>query len=982
MKKKLLSWIILFFVSSSLLAQEMDSLDFQTHLARIDSLLITLEYPNVLVSTKQLLMDSSSLSDRQKINLKVRRAIALAENEKPDSSRIILQEANDYFVSNKDTLNNDFAFVLDTYAFLASRKERKEAKAFYLRSLSIRRTIFGETDLNYVNSLNKLAIVNYQMSEYREAVSRFLKILDLEIYGEEDISLGIIMNNLAATYDELGEYKEAEPLFLKTLEIYKKLLGENNVRYATSLNNLANLYIEMGNYEKAEPLFLKALEIYENVTGENNIRYAGISSSFGNLYYKMGKYKEAEPLFLKAIEIKKNILGENSTSYATSLNNLANLYRKTGKYEKAEPLFLKAVEIYKTVFGENNYRYASSINSLGLLYHKMGKYEKAKPLYTQAKEIRKKVVGEEHHYYIVSLNNLTRLNYDLGDYKQTAFFSIRSANLRKKLVQQSFQFLSEKEKNDYQLRIIKAFDLIKSLSNDYKDAELYTELYNLSLFEKNLKLNSSLQTRRYILSQKDSLLEEKYNDLTANYRVLAKEYEKPIDQRKNVDLLENKIALIEKELARASASFKKEQQLHKIEVDQLRGFLQPDEIAIEFLHFKYQKKKITDSIIYAACVLDPSQSEVLFIPLFAENNSIIASLNKKITRGSIKRMYSYTDPSILEGMQNTTLYDLVWAPLDAILQGKKRIYYAASGLLYRLNLNAIPIDATTVMGDRFEMYNLMSTKSIALPEEVEQNQIAYIVGAINYDLAEEVQVRSDTFMVDDTGSSFGAIDRSLTKDKWGDLPATKSETLTLSNRLKKANYQVTYKTKDQATEESFKTLGTKEESPRIIHLATHGFFFPDAKVKLDASKEPIFKMSENPMLRSGIILAGANHTWEGNPTIPGKEDGILTAYEISHMNLSNTELVVLSACKTGLGDIQGSEGVYGLQRAFKKAGVKYLVMSLWEVDDEKTAVFMSTFYKYWLEKKQSIRSAFNTTQLEMKNKYSNPMDWAGFVLIE
>lgn len=137
------------------------------------------------------------------------------------------------------------------------------------------------------------------------------------------------------------------------------------------------------------------------------------------------------------------------------------------------------------------------------------------------------------------------------------------------------------------------------------------------------------------------------------------------------------------------------------------------------------------------------------------------------------------------------------------------------------------------------------------------------------------------------------------------------------------------------------------------------------------------------MIRSGLILAGANYAWKhGRPYKEGMEDGILTAYEISQMNLSNTELVVLSACETGLGDLQGNEGVFGLQRAFKIAGVKYLIMSLWSVPDKQTAQFMISFYKNWIEKKLSIPDAFRTTQKQMRSQGLDPYHWAGFILVE
>ena len=197
-----------------------------------------------------------------------------------------------------------------------------------------------------------------------------------------------------------------------------------------------------------------------------------------------------------------------------------------------------------------------------------------------------------------------------------------------------------------------------------------------------------------------------------------------------------------------------------------------------------------------------------------------------------------------------------------------------------------------------------------------------------------------------------------------------------------------------ATEEAFKNVGKTGISPRVLHIATHGYFFPNPKssTKNDAA-DPVFKTSDHPMIRSGLILAGGNQAWKtGKPFKPGMEDGILTAYEISQMNLSNTELVVLSACETGLGDIQGNEGVYGLQRAFKIAGAKNLIMSLWQVPDFQTQELMTAFYKKWLPaaaeakagktEKMSIREAFRAAQKEMREKYQHPYFWAGFVLVE
>jgi CHAT domain-containing protein len=184
-----------------------------------------------------------------------------------------------------------------------------------------------------------------------------------------------------------------------------------------------------------------------------------------------------------------------------------------------------------------------------------------------------------------------------------------------------------------------------------------------------------------------------------------------------------------------------------------------------------------------------------------------------------------------------------------------------------------------------------------------------------------------------------------------------------------------------ASEENLKALSGN--SPQILHIATHGFFLPEPnKAKNDKvlNQTNAYTLADDPLLRTGLILAGGNYAWSGKTPVEGVEDGIATAYEISQLNLSNTELVVLSACETALGDVKGSEGVFGLQRAFKMAGVKKMLVSLWKIPDKETAELMTSFYTYWMKGK-TINDAFTQAQADMRKKYS-PFYWAAFVLVE
>jgi CHAT domain-containing protein len=220
------------------------------------------------------------------------------------------------------------------------------------------------------------------------------------------------------------------------------------------------------------------------------------------------------------------------------------------------------------------------------------------------------------------------------------------------------------------------------------------------------------------------------------------------------------------------------------------------------------------------------------------------------------------------------------------------------------------------------------------------------------------------------------------EQSWNYLPFSEEEVEQIKNLGSKNHFAITLMSGEEATEESLKELQGKH-SPAVLHIATHGFFFPDPEQQKDNKNvnQNVFKYAANPLMRSGLFFAGAFYTWTKNRSFTGLEDGIATSYEIANLFLPNTKLAVLSACETGLGDIKGSDGVWGLQRAFRIAGAKNLVMSLWKVPDTETAEFMGLFYEN-IFRQQTIADAFTTAQTIMKNKYRNdPYKWAAFILV-
>ena len=547
---------------------------------------------------------------------------------------------------------------------------------------------------------------------------------------------------------------------------------------------------------------------------------------------------------------------------------------------------------------------------------------------------------------------------------------------------------SEKELGAYTQQFVQQFEETLSFIHAYPEADpkLQELCYDQALFYKGFLLNAASGFRQLAIS--DSTTQEQFLLWKSYHRRLAQIYAGPLDQRQGAVELEEKANILEKELVKTVAGFGKATQ--QFTWKDVQSKLKPGEAAIEFVHYQMDPNSSEDSIMYAALVVKPNQDNPHFISLFEESDLESIHQNQLAYRGNA---LAGTDRGVRprKNKENKTA-QLNWNPLIEALQDVEKIYYASSGLMHRINLAAVMMDGKESFSDKFELVQFNSTRTLAVSQgKKSYNEDALLFGGIQYDLvgAKTERISSDQ---DLASLNLGELDiyqttRSLRGNAWNYLTWTEREISSISNILQKSGIETKALTKLEGSEEAFRKLGESVPSPRVLHIATHGFFFPDPHEEMsfdydEGSSQLVFKLSDHPMIRSGLVLAGANHVWAGNPPLKDREDGILTAYEISQMDLSATELVVLSACETGLGDIEGNEGVYGLQRAFQMAGAKYLIMSLWQVPDKETMEFMKSFYQNWLEEEMSIPVAFRETQKIMRKKYKDPYVWAAFVLVE
>ena len=481
------------------------------------------------------------------------------------------------------------------------------------------------------------------------------------------------------------------------------------------------------------------------------------------------------------------------------------------------------------------------------------------------------------------------------------------------------------------------------------------------------------------LSQlKNEDINNKIKEFRSTHNLLVRQLTFPRENRTyNTDSLQTIVEKQEAFLVRKNTEINSKDK--EFNWKKIKKNLQNNEIVIEFSNFNLRaKNQWTNDRIYVAYLFDNQSDYPEVIQLF-EQQEIFEVLDQ-ISPSSLYKLRG-SEATSTRANSSEALYNMIWKPLEHKLQEKKTIYFAPSGTLNQIAMAALPNSKGETMISRFDLQQYSSTIKLVDRKKRLQQSPAILAGGIDYDYIARDTVELSELAEEPISLLIANDKRSNQNGVWKFLNGTATEINSLekiyqSNRLN--SKKITGK---EATEEWFKSL--HKNSPKVLHLATHGFFFEDnIDTTSTKSLQPHYTLSRDPLLRSGIILANANYAWQHNRSPSGTEDGILTALEISKLDLSNIDLVVLSACETGLGDITGSEGVYGLQRAFKMAGVKNIIMSLWDVPDKETSEYMKIFYNNWMEN-SDIRNAFINTQRIMAKKYKNePENWAAFVLIE
>ena len=861
--------------------------------------------------------------------------------------------------------------------------------------------------LEKIERLTQQVVQLTQQGKYAEAIPIVQQALAVQIQqlGDGHPDIATSLNYLATSYQELGLYSKAAPLYQQALSIYRCRLGNNHPHVATNLNNLAGLYQDQGRYSEAELLHTKALTIRRQQLGDDHPHTATSLNNLATLYQELGRYSEAEPLYMEALAIRRKQLGDAHFKTATSLNSLARLYQDQGRYSEAELFFQQALSIYRLQLGSDHPDTATGLNNLAAFYDSQQRYEEAEPLYNEALAIRRKRLGDNHPDTADSLNNLAGFYHAQGNIPQAVVYRERGTEAQENNLEILLATGSERRKRAYIATVSDTTNATLSLHlQDAPNNAIAGRLALITLLRRKGRVldasSSSVQTLRQNLVPTDQNLLDELNNARAQLANLIFKgpgESDPGQYRQQVAQLKGQTDQLESQLSQRSAQFRVGSQLVTIEAVQQQI---PTEAAlVELVQYKPFNPKATgfepkwDSPRYAAYVLQ-RQGDPKWVDLGDAEaiDKAAFHLRKVLGNHFLPRVNAAA----------SKLDELLMQPIRPLLGQAKHLLIAPDSQLNLIPFAALQDEQGRFLVEQHEISYLTSGRDLLkLQLDTPSRQAPVLLANADFDnpgnpaLPSNWKPRSiatkpqaNQLLASELGGNRSSQRSTSLQDlKFGSLPATQPEADAIAPLLP----GVIVLTKDRATENAVKQV----QGPSVLHIATHGFFLPDVplvaapdygllsdsrslrptvqKRTAGYNSQPALQ-AENPLLRSALALAGFNLLKSG------EEDGALTALEASGLDLYGTQLVVLSACQTGLGDVANGEGVYGLRRALVLAGARSQVISLWFVDDEGTKDWMVDYYQR-LKQGVGRSAAVRQVQLQMlqDSRYQHPYYWAAFI---
>jgi CHAT domain-containing protein/tetratricopeptide (TPR) repeat protein len=870
-----------------------------------------------------------------------------------------------------------------------------DAELRYKQAVEILSERLGEDDAIISTGLNGWAVCLIEMGDYAaaEPLLRRAMIIDSKSVDEDSDYHSQTLSNLGMLKFYDGKYAEAEPLLRRTLDMRRRTHGEDDLSVADSLNQLAALYQAIKHTRKAEKLFKQALHIRRNHGDPLDV-----AQSLNNLalcYREANRNAEAEPLYQEALNIYRTQQEEHPLRFARGLSNLAGVYFDLGDYGRAEPLVSQALAIRRTL-GDQAWALGPVVNNLATIYHATGRYEAAERLYIEAIAARRRIVGDRHPRMRTALSNLAHM-YIAMDRPTDALTLMREViAIDDRLIANVFPIASENQRLAYVASLQWNLEGILSLICRYfhNSSSVVSEGLDIVLRRKGVVAESMAARRDDLLSGRYPMLEPKMREWRSLRMKLAEETlagpgrDGVETHRKRLEQLEDDADRLEAELASEMPEMSLEHRLRAADRQHVAQAMTEGSVLVEFVRFAVRDSggasRSEGSTHYAAFVMEAGRADEVRIVDLGETKPIddlVLEFREAISTAPtwFTRFMAHVGVRSHHD-QGEALRSRIFDPLGLGPGNDRRIFVSPEGTLAWIPFEALPTGSGHLI-DHYRISYLSVGRDLlrlgyASPVPAGD---AVVVADPNFDLGS-----SDKTELAATGFPRETQSRDIRSARihFQRIPATRTEGQQVSQML-----GVRPLLWDAAVEGQLKGL----RSPRVLHLATHGFFLPnqpDPGVErrtpsgIEWSAEEGARLTgpgmENPLLRSGLALSGAN-TWLAHRSLPAvAEDGILNSVDVSGLELAGTDLAVLSACETALGTAHVWEGVFGLRRAFTLAGARTLVMSLWKVADRQTTELILDFYQRLLAGEPRAE-ALRDAQLALKNRYSSPYYWSAFI---
>ena len=908
----------------------------------------------------------------------------------------------------------DLALDWHDLALLYGRQWRhSESVPFYQRSLEIRENSLDPLHPALSLSVMTLAEHYAHLGRYDEAEPLFKRALDLreKIYRPQMAQspdaarlLANVHDELAHVYRKTGRYVEAERLYKESLEIRLAFMADTHPATVGAVYSyLGSLYWTLGGESRAESLYTAAVALQIKEHGPNHPEVATGLSQVAMVKAARGDYEEAEDLYKWALEIRETTVAKDTPGgahpgIAMSCHNLASLYTETGRYDEAEPFYERALDVWNQAFGFEHPRSVSTMSDYAYNCLRLRDYERAEVLYARALAISEETYGPLSPNVAAVLESMCLLYRKEGRADEAISLAEKAMRARKANFAENAVFLAETDALTFSHHLRRS---VANYVSCFVDAgaprKRAAEVADLILRNKGPVSDAIFERQQSLLSDGGPEALNLASSLKNIRSQLAQYYvvgpaQDAGDFVSRIDSLEALASDLESRLAGVSSAFRKRYDPGEVGARALSSLLPEKTGLVEYFRYDYIDPETEESIpTYAALVLRKGYDAKLF------DLGEAASIDEYIN--DYQQHMAYVDyeggnPSKADEAWydriSAGLYDSVWKDIEKAVGGAEMVMVAPDGSLNMLAFGGLKAASGRYLIESVAFHYLTSARDLVrLGEKYSPGAGLLAMGDPDYGASESEPESGGPTPGHEpillaAHVSRGALPTcdEFTAQRPIPLAGTRGEieVVETSWRDHTAEPAVVY-LGDQATESRFKQ---ESAGKRVIHLAAHGYLLGSicgSESRQKFGMEDRYFARANPLVLSGLYLAGANKTLEGAAE-PGGEDGILTAYEVSALDLNGTRLVVLSACRTALGKVEEGEGTYGLRRAFQMAGVRTVVSTLWPIPDKATSEMMGALYVGW---EGPISLALQRVQLERlralraSGETDHPYSWAAFM---